>query len=62
MRMFAISSGIAVGDLRLDHRIVVLELEQGGGDDVEVGGHRGHQRPAKAGSMPIAPITAGLPP
>src|SRR4051812_47389583 len=27
-------------DLRLHHRVAVLEVEQSGGDDVEVGGHR----------------------
>src|SRR3546814_3641139 len=35
-------------DRRLHPAVLVLEVEENGGDDVEVGGHRGHQGPAKA--------------
>src|SRR5688572_1389238 len=36
-------------DLRLDYAILVLELEKGRRNEIEVGRHRRHQRPAETG-------------
>ena len=49
-------------DLGADHAILVLELEQRRGDEVEVGAMGVISVPQKPASMPIAPTTAGSPP